>query len=197
MGAGLFFLLFLIIGYCAVSAAFSALPQVPVITRLFAGLPPPSGRAGALLADPLLGLFIALTIAVLLWTLYRWVEWTQEAYVVTDDRLIKQHRDWTPLGWTYVTREMLVRQIRDVDVHQDRLLWKMLRCGTLEIHTLSEPETGQMKRPDPYQNPRKPHGIDLFPGVEWWFCVPKPVLLQREILEVNTAIERSQHLVDS
>jgi hypothetical protein len=208
LGAGLLFLFSIVVGYCAASGAFSVLPALPFLTRGFAGLHSSGVRATPLLADPLLGLFVALTIAALLWMLYRWVEWTQDSYVVTDDRLIKQHRDWTPLGWTYVSREMLIRQIRDVDVHQDRLLWKMLNCGTLEIHSLSEPETTRLSRELAYLNPRNPRiigldpevpgnrSIDEFPGVEWWFCIPRPVRVQREILQVNSAIERGQHPTD-
>lgn len=142
-------------------------------------------------------LFGALTGVLLLWIILRWAQWAQDSYVVTDDRLIKQHARWTLLGRVYDDREIQVRQVRDLDVYQSRLTWRILGIGTLNIHSLSDTSavarSGAYRAPDPdrvdpYINPELPltwapleGSVDASPGVEWWFAIPDPIKAQREI----------------
>lgn len=209
------FVLLIIGDYWFVSALVSKLPAIPVATRFVAQhLSGPGvgvfSRAG--LAATGVGF---LNFLFVLWFLVRYVQWAEDSYAVTNDRLIKQHGRFTLLGWVYDDREIQIRQIRDLDVYQAKLWWKWFGIGTLNIHSLSEIQTpgavgeGRL-RPDPYLNPRRsppksrngappgaPAGvrreqdsIDRYPGVEWWFAIPNPIKAQRQIEESNEAIEQ-------
>ncbi len=154
------------------------------------------------------GIYAALTVLLVLWLAVRWGEWVGDSYVITDDRLIKEHARWTVFGRVYDTREIQIRQVRDIDLHQSRVLWRWLHIGTLNVHSLSEvpgpsdPADAHRGRPtatpDPYQNPERgihdPEGrsIDNYPGVEWWFAIPDPLRAQREIEEANQQAERGR-----
>ena len=147
--------------------------------------------------------FLVLTVLLVGWLLIRWAEWVGDSYVVTDDRLIKEHATWSILGRTYDDREIQIHQVRDIDLFQTRLTWRILGIGTLNIHSLSEipappngGREGEMapKRVNPYLNPELSgkfpgENIDRYPGVEWWFAVPSPLTVQREIEEANEAFQ--------
>lgn len=214
------FILLIIGDYWFVSALVSGLLAIPDATRFLAqhlSGPGVDGFSRAGLAAIGVGF---LNLLFVLWFLVRYVEWAEDSYAVTSDRLIKQHGRFTLLGWVYDDREIQIRQIRDLDVYQDRLWWKWFRIGTLNIHSLSEIQTpgpvggGPPRGPDPYLNPRLslrwakidpgtgaqtggPAGvrpprdsIDRYPGVEWWFAIPNPIKAQRQIEESNESIER-------
>lgn len=145
-------------------------------------------------------LFGVLSFALLIWWAWRWGQWVQDSYVVTNDRLIKQHADWTWLGRVYDDREIQLHQVRDLDLYQAKLSWRILDIGTLNIHSLSDSGSapaitrsgGYLVKPpdrvDPYLNPELPPewapvrgSVDALPGVEWWVAIPDPVRAQREI----------------
>ena len=167
---------------------FSVVPTFATVRRVLLSIGPTV--FGALL-------FGALTAVLLLWIVLRWAQWAQDSYVVTDDRLIKQHARWTLIGRVYDDREIQVRQVRDLDVYQSRPLWRVLGIGTLNIHSLSDTaavaRSGAYRatdpdRVDPYINPELPlkwapleGSVDASPGVEWWFAIPDPIRAQREI----------------
>lgn len=214
------FALFIIGDYWFTSAVVSTLPALPGATRFLAqhmSGPGVDGFSRVGLATIGVGF---LNFLFVVWFLVRYVEWAEDSYAVTSDRLIKQHGRFTLLGWVYDDREIQIRQIRDLDVYQDKLWWRWFRIGTLNVHSLSEitpPELvmeGRPHGPYPYLNPRLSlkwatrasktaastegvtgerlyrDSIDRYPGVEWWFAIPNPINAQREIEESNEAIER-------
>jgi len=181
----------------------SALGWVPGVTSAssyLAGILSGPGVGGVSRAVLGGGVVALLNLVFVLWVFARYLSWARYSYAVTSERLIKQHARLTLLGWVYDDREISVRQVRDVDVFQDRVSWKLLGVGTLNVHSLSE-----VGRPDtpgnpgaaeaegrPYRDPlvRGGKSIDQYPGVEWWFAIPSPIRAQREIEQSNEAIER-------
>lgn len=154
------FILLIIGDYWFVSGLVSTVPAIPLATRFLAQH----------LSGPGVGVFSRAGLAAIgvgflnflfvLWFLVRYVQWAEDSYAVTNDRLIKQHGRFTLLGWVYDDREIQIRQIRDLDVYQAKLWWKWFRIGTLNIHSLSEIQTPGAAsrggpRPDPYLNPRR------------------------------------------
>lgn len=172
--------------------AFSQVPAAPGVMGVLDRTGPV--RLGALLFSAVLG-------ALVLWSAVRWAQWAQDSYAVTNDRLIKQHARWTWLGRIYDDREIQVRQVRDLDVYQSRLWWRVFGIGTLNIHSLSDipamTRSGAYAGPDPtrvnpYVNPQLPiewaplkGSTDASPGVEWWFAIPDPLRAQREIQQAT------------
>jgi len=160
------------------------------------------------------GPYLLLLVVAGLFTLHcavRWWrttwEWWSDTYVVTDDRVIEQK------GVVLHTfQEIPVRQIRDVDVHQETFGSRFLGYGTLRLKSL-----GEVEMADGVLNPSEAtyarsggrilpkaafprvHGGEIFnprsevaksSGVEWWVGVPNPLKIERAIEEGIRATER-------
>lgn len=181
-------------------SAIGWVPAVAGASAYLASALSGSGVGGVSRAEIAGGIVVLFDLVFALWLFSRYLNWARYSYAVTSERLIKQHARLTLLGWVYDDREISVRQVRDVDVFQDRLSWKWLGVGTLNIHSLSEvsrtdsaggPSAAELEE-RPYRDPllRRGKSIDQYPGVEWWFAIPSPIKAQRQIEESNEAIER-------
>ncbi|HTW55385.1 MAG TPA: PH domain-containing protein [Thermoplasmata archaeon] len=134
-------------------------------------------------------------------------EWWSDTYVVTDDRVIEQK------GVVLHTfQEIPIRQIRDVDVHQETVWSRALGYGTVRLKSL-----GEMEMADSVLNPAEAtyarSGGRILPksafpkvddaaifnprsevakssGVEWWVGVPDPLRIERAIEQGIRAAER-------
>ncbi len=183
-----------------------------VLARLFGGLPAlpwlSAHLASAAASHPvdwtvgLGGAALLLTAFWLGWLIYRTVQWAEQTYAVTDERIIQQ----TGLV-LHVIQDIPVRQIRDVNVYQRRLGAWLLRYGNLRFKSLSEVDAPDyLLRSDEMkavsgQPSRQPDGralpksqFDLLErmfdprdptarasGVEWWVGVPDPFRIERTV----------------
>jgi len=167
---------------------------VPVVTSWLTSVQFPfiGGTIG--LSTVLLIIFLALTLVVGLWLVWRLFDWISDVYAVTNERLIKQHGIVT-----HNFKDIPIKQVHTVEVHQKKLAARFLRYGTLEMESLASftgsaaaAQSGGYMRPnprvlDPYINPRDPY-VDTV-GVEKWFSVPDPIRIQRTIEKATEALD--------
>lgn len=150
----------------------------------------PSFLAGTGWTHALETLAIILTFAWFVWVGWMFYLWVGQTYAVTDERIIQQ------VGIVrHDIQEIPIRQIRDVEVFQPKVVARILRYGTLRFKSLSEVEP-------PPQDPTKPRlrhpfETDLDPrtplarrsGVEWWIGVPNPFRIERTVqVETRAAV---------
>ena len=166
------------------AAAFLAVFDYLVATRVYSGLPFSGWSAG--LPDPslvpwtnlLLTFAIMLTAGWLLGFAWQFYLWAAQTYVVTDDRIVQQ----TGII-RHVVQEIPIRQIRDVDVFQRSLKARVFKYGNLRFKSLSEIDSPaaatKFERLQSIYNPE--HELAKLSGVEWWVGVPDPFKIERTI----------------
>jgi membrane protein YdbS with pleckstrin-like domain len=189
--------LLLVADYIAATGVFRWLPAVPRVTSWMTSIHVPFVGGTVGLSTVLLLIALVASVGVGLWLVYRELEWINDVYAVTNERLIKQQGIIT-----HNFKDIPLKQIHTVEVLQKRLSARILKYGTLEMNSLAnlsetEAETytqGHMQvnrrvlraAVDPYMNPRN----DLVDeaGVEKWFSVPDPIRIQRTIEKASEEV---------
>lgn len=127
----------------------------------------------------LVAIAVVLNVMWFVWLGLRTYEWAFFAYAVTDDRIVQQ----TGII-RHVVQEIPIRQVRDVVVYQTTLWGRVFRYGNVRFKSLAEPERpGALSlleeaiRGSP--NPRSE--VAMSSGVEFWFGVPNPFLIERVV----------------
>ena len=161
--------------YLVLARVNSGLPRVYVISSWFANLPYPGDIPWTLLLE---GAATILTVAWALWASWRFYRWVAQTYAVTDERIVQQ----TGIV-RHVIQEIPIRQIRDIDVFQNRLRARLLRYGNLRFKSLSEIDSPKMaSKFDELRDIYNPeHRLAKLSGVEWWVGVPNPFRIERTI----------------
>jgi membrane protein YdbS with pleckstrin-like domain len=186
-------ILLLAADYIAATGVFRWLPAIPKVTSWMTSIHVPfiGGTIG--LSTVLLLIALVATLGVGIWLASRELEWINDVYAVTNERLIKQQGIIT-----HNFKDIPLKQIHTVEVLQKKLSARILKYGTLEMNSLanlSEPSVSsqsyghQEANPrvfDPYMNPRNDKVDEA--GVEKWFSVPDPIRIQRTIEKASEEI---------
>jgi membrane protein YdbS with pleckstrin-like domain len=113
-------------------AGTAALSVIVLLLLLVVAFTPPGDILGAYQSGFVLVLLILL-IPASLWFLWDYVDYRNDIYVVTDEKIIDIERK--PLGLASSRRESQLDRIQNVSSRQDGLLANILNFGTVEIQT--------------------------------------------------------------
>jgi hypothetical protein len=160
-----------IVDYLALSKRYSRLPDLSAVWRALAKVPYPASIPSVALL-----VVIASVLSVGLWTSVVFIDWIQQTYAVTDDRVVQQKGILR-----HEIQEIPIRHLRDVIIYQPSLRARLLRYGTLHFQSLSDLNQSAadlaVLRED--LNPR--HEAAQKSGVEWWVGVPNPFYIERTV----------------
>lgn len=177
----LLLVLSLTLAYASAAGIWAQLPRIPWLTTEIGRIPLLAGLPDWF--HVLLYVGVLLSVVSAFWLVFervlRWPVWT---YVVTDDRIIQQYglirHDF---------QEIPLRQIRDVEIRQDRFWDRVLGFGTIHFHSLSTPASGAPLAYDLIRDPR------LYPSPRDGFTERQKGRLRR-ILRLDPS-EDPRHLI--